>query len=202
LSNTAKLPAEAIPKELVLAAIERAGRHRARDSNDVPIWVITEQLDLPRRSTTARGVRSQIDAMQAAGLLERARRHGVPTWGLTGAGRQRLRRASLAGSLPDLPESPQHRAWRNARTLAAQEISGFRESLRESLDAACRLLERDSPAGSDALLDAAKQLRYRMWRLASVTYCLNEWAEPDDDHADENPGHGLRNTRLWHEEAS
>ncbi len=197
MSNTAKLPAEVIPKELVLAAIERADRHRARDSNDVPIWVITEQLDIPLRSATARGLRSQIDAMQAAGLLERSRRHGVPTWGLTRTGRQRLRRARLAGNLPDLPESPQHRAWRTARTLAAQEIGGFGESLRESLDAACRLLELDSPAGSNALLDLAEQLRHRMWRLASATYCLNEWAEPDDEHADENPGHGLRNTTLW-----
>ena len=197
MSSTTQLPAEAMPIELVLAAIERADRHRARDSHDVPIWVIAEHLDIPTRSAAARRVRAQIDAMQSAGLLERSRRRGVLTWALTDAGRERLRRAVRAGDVPELPESPQHRAWRNARALAAHELAGFREGVHESLDAALRLLELDPPASSDQLLDTAEQLRRRMWRVASATYCLREWAEPDDARADESPRYGLRNTWLW-----
>ena len=71
-------------------------------------------------------------------------------WELTAAGRRRLRAARAAGRVPDLPESPQHRAWRNARTAAANEIERFTRSLGADLDQATRLLEADPPARSDA----------------------------------------------------
>jgi hypothetical protein len=55
--------ADVIPNVLVLAAMERAERHRARGHSDVPIWTILEHLDIPRRSAIARRVRSQIGAL-------------------------------------------------------------------------------------------------------------------------------------------
>jgi hypothetical protein len=170
--------------ELVLAAIERAARHQAHDRSAVPVWAILEHLGLRARSAPARHVRARLDALHAAGSLACARRHGVPTWALTGAGRRRLRRASRAGELPALPESPQHRAWRNARTAAAQELERFRRLVREHLERGEALLDADPPPHSDAWLELAEELQRACRRLASASHCEYEWAEPDDARAD------------------
>ena len=136
-------PADVISDVLVLAAMERAERHRARGHSDIPIWTILEHLDIPRRSAIARRVRSQIGALELAGSLTRSRRHGVQVWALTPIGRRRLQRSLRAGTVAQLPESPQHRAWRNARTAGAQELDRFRASLREALDEGARLLSAE-----------------------------------------------------------
>ena len=82
--------------------------------------------------------------LHAAGSLVRARRRGIATWDLSDAGRRRLARARRAGLGVALPESPQHRAWRAARTSAAQELERFRLGLRAQLEQAegCSLAER------------------------------------------------------------
>jgi hypothetical protein len=203
--------------ELVLAAVERAASHQARDTPAVPVWTILEHLDVGRRSAAARHVRGRLDAMQAAGLLEHAQRHGVPTWALSGAGLAHLRAARRASLLPPLPESPQHRAWRTARVAAGQEIERFREHLHERLARSARLLDASRPAPSDTWLELAEELQRACRRLASASYCLYEWVEPDDEHADVDehtePGDeslgareqslrrarrcGRRNIRLW-----
>jgi hypothetical protein len=105
-------------------------------------------------------------------------------WTLTTAGRRRLRAARGAGRLAELPESPQHRAWRNARTAAAHEIERFGRSLSQDLAEATSLLEADPPARSDAWFELGERLGRSAWRLASAGYCLREWAEPDDARAD------------------
>ncbi len=172
------------PDELVLAAVERAGRHQAHDTSAVPMWAILDHLAVPRRSAAARHVRSRLGILHAAGWLEPSRRHGVPTWALTSSGARRLRRARRAGGVPPLPESPQHRAWRNARTAAAHEIERFRASLRERLEHAALLLDAEQPPHSDAWLELAEELQRACRRLASASHCLYEWAEPDDERAD------------------
>jgi hypothetical protein len=177
-------PEEPPSADAVLAAIERAARHRARETGEVPAWAITEHLDVPRRSQRARRVRAHLEALEAAGSLEPSRRHGVAMWALTRAGRGRLRAARAAGRVPELPESPQHRAWRNARTAAANEIERFARRLSEDLAEATSLLEADQPARSDAWFELGERLARAAWRLASAGYCLREWDEPDDAHAD------------------
>ncbi len=172
------------PDQLVLAAVERAGRHQANHGSAVPVWAILEHLELRPRSAPARHVRTRLHALQAAGSLACAHRHGVPTWQLTRAGRRRLRRAASADELPALPESPQHRAWRNARTTAAQELERFRRRLRERLQQAAALLDADPPPHSDAWLELAEELQRGCRRLASASHCLYEWNEPDDARAD------------------
>jgi hypothetical protein len=179
----AKRPAPP-PDELVLAAVERAVRHQARDTPAVPVWAILEHLDVPRRSAAARHVRERLGAMQATGWLERTRRHSVPTWALSDTGLAHLRRERPAGALPALPESPQHRAWRTARTAAAQEIERFRNGLRERLAQAALLLEAEQQPHSDAWLELAEELQRACRRLASCSHCLYEWVEPDDARAD------------------
>jgi len=181
-------PPEPPCDELVLAAVERAGRHRAKDTPAVPVWAILEHLDVARRSATARHIGSRLDVLEASGSLERARRHGIPSWELTEDGCRRLQTARGAGELPALPESPQHRAWRNARTAAAQELERFRAGLREQLNAAALLLDADPPSQSDAWLELAETLQRSCRRVGSASYILHEWAEPDDARADVDEG--------------
>jgi hypothetical protein len=173
--------------------VERAQRHRTSAHPGVPIWTILEHLDVPRRGSAARRVRRRLDALQGDGLLERTRRHSVLTWALTRAGRERLEETACAG---ELPESPQHRAWRNARTLAAQELERFRGQLQGQLQDAELLLVTDPPPRSDAWLALAETLRHGCRRLASAYYCLQEWAEPDEAVADVDDGSGPDDAQL------
>jgi len=101
-----------IPDVTVLAAIDRAERHRGRQG--VPVWLIFEHLGIPRRS---RRVRARLQELVQDGAIEQRRAHGVDIWALSPSGRRRLQGAGRV----DLPESPQHCQWRNARTRS----SGF-----------------------------------------------------------------------------
>lgn len=216
-STTPKHPADAIPDALILAAIDRAERHRGGDYAGVPVWAITEHLGIARRSAAARHIRSRLAALEEAGQLECSRRHGVPVWALTRGGRQRVRRAHRGSNVPQLPESPQHRAWRDARTLSAQEIERFRQALRASVDEAARMLDERPAVSSDEWFELSERLRRVARRVGSASYCLYEWIEPQDERADiDDRRHpdddklapserarragrrvGRRNVRLW-----
>jgi DNA-binding MarR family transcriptional regulator len=171
-------PAVEVPDSLVLAAIERAALHRADGETAVPAWAITEHLGIPRRS---RGVRAQIATLEASGAIERSRRHGIAVLSLTSAGKRRLARSRRTGTI-ELPESPQHAKWRNARILAEQEIDRFRAELIATITDAMERVERESH--SDLLFEIAERLHRECWRLGSATYCLREWPEPSDASAD------------------
>jgi len=192
-----------IPDELVLAAIERAYRHTGRDAPEVPTWAIYEHLGFPTRSGPARRVYARLSVLQEAGWPQPARRVGIPMWVLTSAVRRRLQRARRAGKVPGLPESPQHRAWREARAAAAQEIERFRQELRDCLEQALLLLDVDPQADSDAWFQVGERLRLPCRRLGSAVHCLREWQEPDDAHADidtdARPSYrvGRRSIRYW-----
>lgn len=84
----------------------------------------------------------------------------------------------------ELPESPQHAAWREAHTLASQEIERFRLRLGASLEAATVLLAASPQVDSDTWFELGERLQRNCWLLASATHCLYEWPEPDDAHAD------------------
>jgi hypothetical protein len=168
------------------------------------------------RSTRARHAKSQLAALVAAGLLERSRRHGLEAWHLTAAGLRRLRRAEREGRVPALPESPQHRSWRHARATASHEIERARRELRAHLDQALVLLDAEQ-SSSDAWFEVGDRLGRSPWLVGSMTHCLHEWNEPDDEHPDHDehtaPGdeqlepderirvrarrRGRRNTGLW-----
>lgn len=175
MNKPAKPP---VPDDLLLAAIDRAERHRQRSG--VPIGEMKRHLGLPKQ---AHGLGSQLDTLAGAGVIEPLRRSGIDMWGLTSAGRRRLERALKAGADLELPESQQHQNWRNAQLLSEQELENFREGLLDCLNEAKQLLESD--AASDAWLDLAPRLHRACWRVGSATYCAREWEEPDDSHADE-----------------
>jgi hypothetical protein len=182
--------AQEIPSELILAAIDRARVHRAAGEATVPVWVIFEHLGIARRSAAARQVRLRLDVLEADGRVQLHRVRGIQAWEITAAGRRYLQRHRRAGNVPELPESPQHARWRDARTLAAQEIERFHTALRDAVETATEMLDAPATAGpsSDEWFAIAERLRSEGWRLGSATYCLREWAEPDDAQADTDDG--------------
>ena len=205
---------------VTLAAVERAVRHRpAGRPRAAPLWEIYEHLGVSSRSRAGRCVRAQLAALDGS-ALSRAKRHGVETWELTRAGRRRLSRLRAKGELPGLPESPQHRAWREARAFAEQRLEGFWSALLDDVQRGHDLLDSHRVPGrppSDVWFELAERLHQECRQLAAATYCLSEWQEPDDARADvdhhTDPDDraldakerakrqarraGRRNTRLW-----
>jgi hypothetical protein len=171
---------EPVSDDVVLAAVERAERDREREGEGVMMSDIAEHLGFVHGSWTTRRLRPQIEAFIAAGLLVRSRRHGVVIWGLTASGSSRVERV---GGLVVLPESPQHRVWRRARTLAAERVDQLWEQARGVLEETTDALDSDGMR-SDASFALAERLQTACWQLGSATYCLSEWAEPDDARAD------------------
>jgi hypothetical protein len=171
---------EAVSDDVVLAAVERAERHREREGDGVMMSDIAEHLGFVYGSWTTRRLRPQIEVFIAAGLLVRSREHGVTVWGLTSSGRKRVARA---GESVVLPESPQHRVWRHARSLAAERINGFRGQVRSVLEETTGALDADGVC-SDAWFALAEHLESACCQLGSATYCMSEWAEPDDASPD------------------
>jgi len=177
--KTTKLPTD----EQLLAAIHRAELHAGRAESGIPLMFIKEHLDLPRRGWSKRQLRPQLDRLRSSGLVEQSRRHSRDVWTLTSVGRRRLAAARRAGRA-ELPESPQHRVWREARAEAEARIEGFRSDVHERLNAAAGVLDAGSDATSDAWLATCQHVRFACLRLASATYCLGEWPEPRDNSAD------------------
>jgi len=190
---------EAMPtKELVLAAIERAERHRSQPSDPtlrgrrprrrgVPRSVIKEHLGLSRGSGSTVRLRPTWNELQDTGLIEEAKELGMEVWRLTDAGQKYLDRARQAGDIGSLPESPQHREWREAQAIAREHASEFADRLRGVLAEATGLLGRDEPADSDTWQALSRRLEHACKQMASASYCLHEWQEPDDAEADIEP---------------
>ena len=176
-----------INEAVVLAAVQRAERHRKPGApSGVAVWTVREHVGVAARSRAGRAVRATLLALEGKGV-RRGRRHGVLTWELTAAGRRRLSRLRERGELPMLVESPQHRAWREAHALAERRVEAFRLALREGAQYTVALMEQPASAaqpGSDVVFEIGERLQRVCWQLASALYCLHEWREPDDTHAD------------------
>ena len=137
-------PQHAPTDERLLAAVKRAGRHhRPEAGHAAPVWAIVEHLGLSRRQGPGRRIRSHLEALVRRGWLEQRKRQGSPLWELTPAGTRAIERALSAGTAIELPESPQHRTWRNARTSAALEVGRFEVELLALLRGAVSMLGAD-----------------------------------------------------------
>jgi DNA-binding transcriptional ArsR family regulator len=198
-------------KELVLAAIERAECHRIKhddpalsrsgpDRSGMSLSIIKEHLGLASGGWTTTQLRPTWEELNDAGLIEQARRSGIVVWRLTSTGQKQLDAARQAGAVDALPESPQHRRWREAHALAGERIGELRESLRQVLDEAIELLDTNSASPSDSWFTIGERIKHACWRLGSATHCLHEWLEPDDAHPDiDQPPHGQRGRRETHQ---
>jgi hypothetical protein len=192
-------PYTEVADTLIFAAVERAVLHEQED--EVLTSALTAHLGFRWGADTNRPLWSRLEGLRRAGLLTVIERRGEPFWSLTDVGRERLASAREAGEVDDLPESPQHRAWRHARTKAAVRVEGFRSDMYDVLQAAGDLIGQYRPLMSGECFELSERLRLASWRFASATYCLSEWLEPDDDapDMDENPGPrpGRRATWAW-----
>lgn len=182
---------------LVLAAVERAARHRARDHDGVPVWAIRAHLHIPARSSAARRLHVRLPVLEGSGLLGRERLRGVVMWSLTDDGQERLAAAQSAGSVPELPESPQHIVWREARVAAQERMAEFDQALGQAALRMLVLLDAGppgQPVASDEWFAIAERQQRACRRMGSAIHCLYEWAEPTDHHADiddrREPGDG------------
>ncbi|MBA3809893.1 MAG: hypothetical protein H0X28_16090 [Solirubrobacterales bacterium] len=177
-----KKPTPELPtNDLILTAIERAICHRGRNEPGETLSSIKEHLGLPHNGWTTLQLRPKLAELEAAGLIEQSHNKSRNLWGLTVKGRKRLDavRADIT-----LPESPQHRRWSEARTAAAERITGFRSDLRGVLEEAISVLDADHEAGSATWFDLSERLHQSGRLLASAIHCLGEWPEPDDSRPD------------------
>lgn len=184
---------------VILAAAERAALHEGEE--EVLTAVLAEHLGFDPVPNTNRHLWPRLEELRRAGLLTATERRGEPFWSLTAIGREELASAREEGGVGELPEAPQHRAWRHARVEAAVRIEGFKEELTHAVEAADALINQYRPAMSAEWFELSERLRFTSWRLASAAYCLTEWPEPDDasPDRDENPGPdpGRRAVKAW-----
>lgn len=182
------------PDALILAALARAELHRGRDEPGAHYPGIVAHLGLEMGSRTGHKLRPRVRTMEAAGLICGFKRHGVVVYTATPKGERVLREAGEV----ELPESPQHRQWGEAREAATERIGGFRDGLSTLLDEGAGLLT-DEATGSDAWFAFGEKVGKACKRLGSATYCLREWAEPSDENADIEDSRrlGRRNPRSW-----
>ncbi len=184
---------EPVSDAQILAAIHRAEVHDQHD--DASRADIAAHLGFAHNSWTTKQLRPQIDALRTAGRIRDVRRNGLDLLALTAAGCRAVEKAQSAGAVI-LPESPQHRKWRHSRTMAGDRIDGFREALRASMAEVGALLDAEQTP-SDAWFEFGKRLSAECKRLGSATYCLFEWAEPDDARADVDQVLGRRSVGGW-----
>lgn len=169
---------------LVLAAAERAERHKPRGGQGVMLGDVFAHMGFLYNGAATRQLRPRLDALLSAGALEHTRRHGIKLWVLTSKGRRRLAQARRKGDAVELPESPQHRKWRHSRATAGEQIEGYREELRALLDEADALFDAGTRAHSDLWFCLAKRLPAPATNIGAAIYCLMEWPEPDDARPD------------------
>jgi hypothetical protein len=199
-----RIPEPLPAAELVLAAIDRAYRHRRNaDVPAVSMADIKAHLGLPHNGATTIRLRPVWQQLEAERLIERLRKGSTVRWRLTRKGRMRLDSAQDAHGLYELPESPQHARWRQAHAAAGERIAGFRSDLRELLDEAMALLAAGGQPPSEEWYGLGRHLTDACGRLGSATHCLHEWAEPNDATADiDQPPYrqgGRRDISQWGE---
>lgn len=196
---TKPTPEQPPSEGLLLAAIDRAYRHRRRSENPgVRLASVKEHLGLGGGSASTRRLRPLWDGLHAAGLIELSEPRDQPLWRLTSVGVERLQAVRQSAEL-ELPESPQHRDWRDARSTASEQITSFRDELRAALADAADLLVIEPPTESDSWRQTGDRLQKACSHVGWAVYCLREWAEPDDSEADiaSDPHQGRRHYRRW-----
>jgi hypothetical protein len=191
------MPDGSFPDALILAALARAELHNGRDEAGVLYSSIVDHLGLKMGSSTGHKLRPRIRAMEAAGLIRGFKRLGMIAYAPTPKGDRVLREAGAQAAIV-LPESPQHRQWREGRAAAVERIDSFRDDLRAILSEGVALLA-DEATDSEAWAVFGEKTGKACKRLGSATYCLREWAEPSDASADIDDSRrlGRRNPRSW-----
>lgn len=198
---------------MLLAAMERAecqvvlpGERKGARRQEV-----VEHLGFDWHSGTARRLKGQLEALRAEGCVEIEEE--IPhrsIVALTPRGHDRLqlaRRQKVPEAMPEaLPESPQHREWREARAAAEEREDEIRSLATDAVQEAQTALLKPEADSADELMAIGDRLHRVFWRFASVVYVRQEWAKPDERSRDEDPGkgaswlHSPRRVDLWPDE--
>lgn len=187
-----------VAENLVLAATERAQLHGSRYGDPVVLMEIAVHLGFEKGAYTTRRLRPMLVGLTDARALKESRRSSRERWALTRAGRARLTRARRDGEL-QLPESPQHRLWREKHAQAVEGMRDYRARLGEALAQAGVLID-DESGDSMRWQTLSKRLKVRSELFGSAIHCAREWAEPDDATRDVWDARPLEDRRriLWH----
>ena len=195
-----KPPEPLAPDLSLLAALDRAELHNPRrrpGKKDAARPDIARHLGFEWHSGTARRLKAQLESLEADRCVVLGKR--IPERSLVSLTRrgltrlQRTRREAVAEAM--LPEAPQHRAWREAREAAVISFDEFLGVTTRAVQDAETLLYKPAGGSSEELMRIGDRLRREFWRLASATYCLREWPEPDDGRRDSDEWSGRGG--LW-----
>lgn len=173
---------EPVSDAMILVALERAERHESPNPRSEPgvYWgALVEHLGFVRSSWTTRMLRPQVQALIDAGQIVRTCNAQRVRWSLTEAGAVAATQARLSGKV-SLPDSPERRKWKRAHSVAAEQVDKIRVRLADELRDALALLAEGGD--SSAWYAAGENLSRECLRLGGALFCLNEWAEPDDEH--------------------
>lgn len=181
---------------LILAATDRAERHSGQETPGVLLSAIAEHLGIDWSSVASRRLRPLIDRLtKAVGWLEHHHVHGLDRWAITPAGLDQLRVALDEGIAGELPESPQHRAWREARARAERRLGVLHANVVAALAELETLAKASPPAPSAAWRARVEPTTKAIEQLALAIEYLHEWPEPGDREADLHPISGR--PRRW-----
>jgi superfamily I DNA/RNA helicase len=75
-----------------------------------------------------------------------------------------------------LPESPQHREWREARAVAEEREDEIRSLAIDAVQDAQTALLKPAADSADELMAIGDRVQRIFWRFASVVYVRQEWA--------------------------
>ncbi|MBS1881477.1 MAG: hypothetical protein JSS97_00805 [Actinobacteria bacterium] len=171
----------------VLAAVARAELHETRGPT---LGHVANHLGWRYTGAATLRLRPHLARLVAAGhlaTLELPRhRRRTQKWTTTTDGRGRL---ASAGPV-ELPESPQHRRWRQDRDVAAWALDGVRAEAAEVMDEARDLLTDGGvhPPLTDAHVHRLiRRFEARFKALALAIRMCEQWPEPTDAAADDAP---------------
>jgi DNA-binding PadR family transcriptional regulator len=197
----------------LLAAIERAERQVVLpgERKGARRKEVVAHLGLDWYPGNARRLKGQLEALKAEGCVEIEEKmpyRSIVALTLRGHDRLQLaRRQKVPEAMPEaLPESPQHREWREAREAAEEREDEIRSLATDAVQEAHTALLKPAADTADELMVIGDRLHRVFWRFASAVYVRQEWAEPDERSRDKDPGKGIawlyspRRGHLWPDE--
>jgi hypothetical protein len=183
-------PSHPVSDERLLLAIGRTADHQPPDKPRFFRSAIAAHLGFVHNGATTLRLRPQLEAFKEAGYLEFTSKRGHPFVRLTAKGRRRIIALRRRGGVPPLPESPQHRRWREATNLATDQFEVVLADLKRDLAEASAIPDALAPDivegrfTSDRLLWLGSRLNLRFRLLSTAVFCIFEWDEPTDDAYD------------------
>jgi DNA-binding MarR family transcriptional regulator len=185
-------PTRPVSETEVLAATARAELLRIGRRKGPYISDIANHLGWRYSGAATVRLRPHLTRLVAAGDLAsveppRYKRRGQ-IWTTTAEGRGRLASAEPV----DLPESPQHRRWRQDRDVAAWALDGVRPRAAAVMDEAYQLLadqEGQRPLTDSDVYRLIRRFEARFKALALAIRMCERWPEPSDAAADDAPDH-------------